>query len=559
MIKKIMLLAALLVFGCDAVFADRFVNLTPAPANMTVGAGDFRIPRGMKISTRGLSAEMQAEVMRFVNDFNEATGLDVRLARSGRMEISADSGIAPEGYDLDVTPHGIKLAAATPAGLYYGLQTIKKILPANVMAGKHGAPDAEYVLPEVKIMDEPAYGYRGFMLDVSRHFFTADEIKRMLDVMSYYKLNRFHWHLTDDQGWRLPVEKYPLLTTVGATAPDVRITDMHRKEQYMAGRTYGPYSYTKEELKEVVEYAARRHIEVVPEVDMPGHFVAALVAYPHYSCAPWADRQVWTRAGVSRDVLNVANPEAVEFAGDIIDELAEIFPYPYIHIGGDECPTDAWETNADCRTLMEREGLDNARLLQSRFIRQMADRAAAHGKKLYMWNEALTAKGADSTMLKAIDASIFAWWPADESVRKATANNLPVVYTPFGPYYINRRQSPDSAPGAGKGDDDVKRTYEVVPFATAVPGSEANHMGIQGTFWTEYVSDPEYMEHLALPRLIAIAEAGWTPQSKKNFADFQKRITADAALLDLGGYKYTKLYMLAPVGKSTGPDVPGEE
>lgn len=559
MTKKILLLVAVLVFGCSAAFADRFVNLTPAPANMTVGDGNFKIPAGMKIATKGLTPEMQAEVTQFINDFNAATALNVKLAKKGRMEISRDAKVAQEGYNLDVTADGIKLAASTPAGLYYGLQTIKKILPANVMAGKPGAPGAEYVLPVLQIMDEPAYGYRGFMLDVSRHFFTADEIKRMLDVMSYYKLNRFHWHLTDDQGWRLPMEKYPKLTTVGATAPDIRITDMHAKTQYMAGKPYGPYSYTKEELKDIVDYAAKRHIEVVPEVDMPGHFVAALVAYPEFSCAPWADREVWTRAGVSKDVLNVADPKAVEFAGDIIDELAEIFPYPYIHIGGDECPTDAWETNADCRALMEKEGLDNPRLLQSRFIKQMADRAASRGKKLYVWNEALTSQGADSVMLKDIDASIFAWWPADESVRKATANNLPVVYTPFGPYYINRRQAPDSAPGAGKGEDDVKRTYEVVPFATAVPGSEANHMGVQGTFWTEHVSDPEYMEHLALPRLIAIAEAGWTPQSKKNFADFQKRITADAELLDLGNYKYTKLYMLAPVGKSTGPEVPGEE
>lgn len=559
MTKKILLIFALMAFCCASVFADRFVNLTPAPANMTVGEGEYKIPKGMKISTKGLTPDMQSEVTKFIKDFNEATGLNVRQAKKGQMEIRVNSAIAPEGYNLEVTTRGIKLEAATPAGLYYGLQTIKKVLPANVMACKPGAAGTEYVLPEMVIMDEPAYGYRGFMLDVSRHFFTADEIKRMLDVMSYYKLNRFHWHLTDDQGWRLPMEKYPKLTTVGATAPDVRITDMHQKTQYMAGKPYGPYSYTKEELKDIVEYAAQRHIEVIPEVDMPGHFVAALVAYPEYSCAPWAERQVWTHGGVSRDVLNVANPEAVEFAGDVIDVLAEIFPYPYIHIGGDECPTDAWKTNADCRALMEKEGLDNARLLQSRFIKQMADRAATHGKKLYMWNEVLTSNGADSLMLKDIDASIFAWWPADESVRKATANNLPVVYTPFGPYYINRRQTPDSAPGAGKGDDDVKRTYEVIPFSTAVPGSEKNHMGVQGTFWTEYVSDPEYMEHLALPRLIAIAEAGWTPQSKKNFADFQKRITADAELLDLGGYKYTKLYMLEPVGKSTGPDVAGEE
>lgn len=559
MAKTFLLIATLIVFSFTEAFAERFVNLTPAPANITVGEGNFRILDGMIISTDGLTPEMQAELSGFIKDFNYATGFNIQQAKKGPMEISLNSAIAPEGYNLEVTPLGIKLSASTPTGLYYGLQTIKKVLPPNVMAGKPGAPGTEYNLPEMVVIDQPTYAYRGFMLDVSRHFFTTDQIKRMIDVMSYYKLNRFHWHLTDDQGWRLPLEKYPKLTTIGATSPDVRITDMHRKKQYMSGKPYGPYSYTKEELKDIVDYAARRHIEIIPEVDMPGHFVAALVAYPEFSCAPWAERQVWTHGGVSKDVLNVANPRAVEFASDIIDELAEIFPSPYIHIGGDECPTDAWETNADCRAIMEKEGLDNARLLQSRFIRQMADRAASHGKKLYMWNEVLTSEGADSLMLKEIDATIFAWWPADESVRKATANNIPVIYTPFGPYYINRRQTPDSPPGAGDGKDDVKRTYEIIPFATAVPGSDANLLGIQGTFWTEHVSDPEYMEHLALPRLIAIAEAGWTPQSKKNFADFQKRITADAQLLDLGNYNYTKLYMLQPVGKSTGPEDAGEE
>ena len=474
------------------------------------------------------------------------------------MTVRLNKEIAAEGYNLDVTAKGIVLEASSPAGLFYGLQTIKKILPANVMAGTNYPRQKSYELPVVSIQDRPAYGYRGFMLDVSRHFFTADEIKRMLDVMSYYKLNRFHWHLTDDQGWRLPMDKYPLLTTVGATAPDVVITDYRAKKQYKAGKPYGPYSYTKEEIKDIVDYAKKLHIEVVPEVDMPGHFVAAMVAYPELSCDPKADRKVWDHGGVSRDVLNVANPAAVKLGEDVIDQLAELFPYPYIHIGGDECPTVAWENNADCRALMEKEGMKNPRQLQNRFIKQMADRAAKHGKKLYVWNEALTEEGADSAMLKNIDATVFCWVGVPQAVKKATSNGLGAIFTPIGPYYINRRQSRDAAPGAGPGNDDVKRTYTTVPFTTAV-GSKDNCLGVQGTFWTEHVSDPDYMEYLALPRLIAIAEAGWTPQEKKDFADFQKRMTADAQLLDLGGYKYTRLYMLQPVGSSTGPDSPGRE
>lgn len=556
--KKLFLLLAVAILTTVVCHAEQFVNLTPAPANMTVGTGVFRIPAGMKITAQGLTPEMQSEVTKFISDFNKSTGLGIGEGKNGRMIVRLNKEIAAEGYNLDVTAKGIVLEASSPAGLFYGLQTIKKILPANVMAGTNYPRQKSYELPVVSIQDRPAYGYRGFMLDVSRHFFTADEIKRMLDVMSYYKLNRFHWHLTDDQGWRLPMDKYPLLTTVGATAPDVVITDYRAKKQYKAGKPYGPYSYTKEEIKDIVDYAKKLHIEVVPEVDMPGHFVAAMVAYPELSCDPKADRKVWDHGGVSRDVLNVANPAAVKLGEDVIDQLAELFPYPYIHIGGDECPTVAWENNADCRALMEKEGMKNPRQLQNRFIKQMADRAAKHGKKLYVWNEALTEEGADSAMLKNIDATVFCWVGVPQAVKKATSNGLGAIFTPIGPYYINRRQSRDAAPGAGPGNDDVKRTYTTVPFTTAV-GSKDNCLGVQGTFWTEHVSDPDYMEYLALPRLIAIAEAGWTPQEKKNFADFQKRMTADAQLLDLGGYKYTRLYMLQPVGSSTGPDSPGRE
>lgn len=556
--KKLFLLLAVAILTTVVCHAEQFVNLTPAPANMTVGTGVFRIPAGMKITAQDLTPEMQSEVTKFISDFNKSTGLGIGEGKNGRMTVRLNKEIATEGYNLDVTAKGIVLEASSPAGLFYGLQTIKKILPANVMAGTNYPRQKSYELPVVSIQDRPAYGYRGFMLDVSRHFFTADEIKRMLDVMSYYKLNRFHWHLTDDQGWRLPMDKYPLLTTVGATAPDVVITDYRAKKQYKAGKPYGPYSYTKEEIKDIVDYAKKLHIEVVPEVDMPGHFVAAMVAYPELSCDPKADRKVWDHGGVSRDVLNVANPAAVKLGEDVIDQLAELFPYPYIHIGGDECPTVAWENNADCRALMEKEGMKNPRQLQNRFIKQMADRAAKHGKKLYVWNEALTEEGADSAMLKNIDATVFCWVGVPQAVKKATSNGLGAIFTPIGPYYINRRQSRDAAPGAGPGNDDVKRTYTTVPFTTAV-GSKDNCLGVQGTFWTEHVSDPDYMEYLALPRLIAIAEAGWTPQEKKDFADFQKRMTADAQLLDLGGYKYTRLYMLQPVGSSTGPDSPGRE
>ena len=530
-----------------------FVNLTPAPMSMTVAAeGSFTLPASVTVSVKGLDKAMKAEVAKFVSTLAYSTGLKVRTTGKAKatVTVAKNPAVAAEGYTLNVTADGVSIGASTPAGLFYAFQTVKKLLGPNVVLGKAGEAGAAYSLPLVAVADEPRFGYRGFMLDVSRHFFTVDEVKRMIDMMSYYKLNKFHFHLTDDQGWRVQIDKYPLLTSVGATAPKVRLTDMHSKTQTWVNEPYGPYFYTKDELRDIINYAAERHIEVIPEIDMPGHFVAALCAYPEFSTDPSAKREVWSDGGISSDVLNVADPAAVQFAKDILAEVLDIFPSKYIHIGGDECPTSAWESNTACQELVKNENMSSYRQLQSRFTREMADFIKSNGRELLVWNEALTADGSDRDLIRDIDPTIMCWVGADKAVAEATGLGLNAIYTPWGPYYINRVQGANEPPGAGYGVDDVKRTYTTVPFSTAVPGSDNLLQGVQGTFWTEHVSDPEYLEYLALPRLLAIAEAGWTPADRKNWADFQRRITADAELFDLGGYAYTRFFMLPPAGTS---------
>ncbi len=528
------------------------LNLTPRPASFTPGEGSFTLAKGMKVYVG--SKIFKAETEKFIASIEASSR--VRLKTTGNagkaaVVINPCDTIAPEGYNLTIAPDGIRIAASAPAGLFYAFQTIRKLMGPEAALSK---PGASPTLPCLSIADAPRFPYRGFMLDVSRHFFTVDEIKRLLDLMALYKMNRFHWHLTDDQGWRVEIEKYPRLTTVGATAPRVRLTDMHAKTQTWVDEPYGPFFYTKDQLRDIVAYARERHIEVIPEIDMPGHFVAALCAYPEFSTDPDAKRQVWSDGGISADVLNVASPAAVEFAKDILDEIIDIFPYEYIHIGGDECPTSAWERNPRCQALVESEGLDNFRRLQSRFTRQMADHLASRGRKMMVWNEALTADGADRDLITDIKPTIFCWVGADKAVKLSTELGLNAIFTPWGPYYINRTQGPGEPPGAGYGVDDVKVTYTTVPFSSAAPGSEALQQGVQGTFWTEHVSDREYLEYLLLPRLLAVAEAGWTPQSLKNWPDFQRRMSADADLFDLGGYAFTRYFMLPPAGSSTGPD-----
>lgn len=528
-----------------ATWAQTFVNLTPRPATMTVGTGSLALPSQFTVSYTGLDEDGVNEVNQFVNAYTKATGATVTVAAddaSALFQVSllpASSTLKEEGYKLDITDSKVTIQAKSALGFFYAFQSVKKMLPANVMAGVKDATVTSYPLPVVSISDEPRFEYRGFMLDVSRHFFTANEIKRVLDVMAAYKLNAFHWHLTDDQGWRVPIKKYPKLTTIGATAPNSRFTDMYELTQYWINKPYGPYSYTEEEIKDVIAYAKARHIDIIPEIDMPGHFAAAMAAYPEFSCTPSGAHQVWSDGGISSDVLNVANPKAIQFAKDVLEELIELFPGEYIHIGGDECPVSAWKSNAECQALYNELGLTDYRQLQSHFIQQMSDFVKSKGRKLAVWNESITAEGADLDIMKATDATVYCWMPADASVTKASQLGMQSIYTPWGPYYINRKQgnSANDPAGAGDGSDNVQKTYnQAIPAGTT--------RGVQGTFWCEHVSDADYMEWLALPRLIAVAERGWTPESGKDFSDFQKRMSADTVMLNYGNYKYCKYFML---------------
>lgn len=540
-----------------ATFAQEFVNLTPRPKTMTVGTGTLTLPSSFVVSYTGLDEAQVAEVENFVTAFNAATGYaataqaDATSALFNVSMLPSSSTVGTNGYTLNVTADGVAIQAKDVLGLFYAFQSVKKILPANVMAGVADASVTAYTLPIVSITDEPRFAYRGFMLDVARHFFTVEEVKRMIDVMSYYKMNAFHWHLSDDQGWRVEIKKYPKLTSVGSIAPNSRFTDMDECTQYWINKPYGPYFYTQEEIKDVVAYAQARHIDVIPEIDMPGHFCAALAAYPEFSCTPTGSHTVQTDGGIYSDVMNVANPDAVQFTKDVLDELMELFPYDYLHIGGDECPTTAWESNAECQAAYKAQGLTSYRQLQSLFIKELADHVKAKGRKLAVWNEAITASGADTDLMQETGATVYCWTSPEAAVTKANGLGLPSIYTPWGPYYINRKQGSSSTdpPGAGDGTDHVQKTYNTTP-------PTATSLGVQGTFWTEHVSDREYMEWLALPRLLAVAEAGWTPQANKDFADFQERMTADTTLLNYGGYRYCKYYMLGEDSEDDGKVMP---
>ena len=543
--KKPLIVILLTMVG--SLCAQSLVNLTPRPKQMTEGQGQFELCPELIVAYGSLPDSLSREAARFVSDLNAATGFRAmaQSRRDGAIRMQQVADCPAEGYRLTVDSEGVRIEAATSAGFFYAFQSLKKMLPANVMARVYDN-NKRYVLPFVEIQDEPRFRYRGFMLDVSRHFFSVKQLKRMIDIMAAYKMNYFHWHLTDDQGWRAEIQKYPRLTTVGATAPNCRITDM-KQGTYWTNQPYGPFFYTRSEMLEVVEYCAQRHITVIPEVDMPGHFVAALAAYPEFSCDPAHPVTVWTQGGVSREVLNVSNPRAVQFAKEVLAELCDIFPGSYFHIGGDECPTDAWKENADCQQLVKREGLQDFRELQSRFTEEMSDFLASRGKRTLLWNESITAKGSDLARVRKNNPLIFAWFPCQDAALMAAKNGLQTIVTEFhtstGSYYINRKQSdrPGEPDGAGKGDDTVERCYNYVPVPASVPADlQPFYAGVQATFWCEWVATNDYLEYLALPRMMAVAEAGWTPQAGKDFEDFRRRMSLDREMLDLGGYNYGK-------------------
>ena len=526
----------------------KIINITPRPKTVKREDGILTLPSMLTVGGTGLSEATMKDVEKFVADFNaSATGYTASASSSegAFITLTLDSKLSAttygsEGYKLTVTEQGVQITAPSETGLYYGLVTIKKLLPACVTIGVKDARFTEYSLPYITIDDAPRFKYRGFMLDCSRHFYTVEEIKRVLNLMAVYKMNRFHWHLTDDQGWRAEIKKYPKLTTVAATAPNSWMVD-RVEGPYWTNEPYGPYFYTQDDMREVVAYAAERHIEIVPEIEFPGHALACMAAYPEFSCNPGGTHGGLMPYGVSSDVLNVANEGAMQFVRDVLDEIMDIFPGELIHIGGDECPTSAWSNNAECKKKMTTLGLSNIRALQSHFNKDVADHIGKRGHRLATWNESIDAEGADTELMASTNATVWCWTNAWGNATKAAQMGLDAMLTPWTRGYINRAQSRDFPETylPGDGSDNVQNVYGIDPMPSGLTTAQQKHIiGVQGTFWCENIGTPDMMEHMALPRLMCMAETGWTAANLKDFSDFQTRMRRDTVMLNLGGYEY---------------------
>ena len=537
------LLLALACVCVALVQAASPLSLIPLPASVQQGSGQFTFPAQVQLCVPSYTGDsVKAVAKRWAGNFTKSTGIKVSVGKKANaaIQLRLNSGLAPEAYDLQVTRERIVIEAARPAGFFYALQTLNQLLPSRaVMAGVKATGVQAWTLPVVTIKDHPRFEWRGFMLDEGRHFYGKEEIKKLLDVMAAYKLNRFHWHLTEDQGWRIEIKKYPRLTEVGAWRNSKVLGWGEVKPD---GQRYGGF-YTQKDAREIVRYAQERFIEIVPEVDIPGHSQAAVAAYPEFlSCDPQNKHEVWLWQGVSPDVINVSHPQAVQFAKDVIDELTAIFPFRYIHLGGDECPTNKWEANEACRQQLASIGSKNFRDLQINFYRQLQDhiaqKPASEQRQLIFWNEVLHG----NTRPLGTDITIMAWVGADGAAKDAAQRGMKTILSPQIPYYINRRQSnlPTEPRSQGHGTETVEAVYNYVPMAGIPADLQQQYMGVQANFWTEWVEEASVVQYLMFPRLAAVAEAGWTPQQLRKYPDFLERLQAEAKYYELRGVDYGK-------------------
>lgn len=425
----------------------------------------------------------------------------------------------PEGaYSLRIEAKQLTLEAGSASGFFYGNRTLEQLI--NYYGGK---------IPAMTINDAPRFAWRGMHLDVSRHFFSVEEVKRYIDLLALYKMNVFHWHLTDDQGWRIEIKKYPQLTAVGGFREQT-VIGKAGSGQY-DGKRYGGF-YTQQQIKEVVAYAAERYVTVVPEIEMPGHSLAALSAYPQFACTagPFAAATDW---GVFDDVYCAGKDETFGFLTDILDEVMALFPGQYVHIGGDECPKTRWNACAACQQRMQSEGLKDAHELQSYFIRRIEKHVNAKGKKIIGWDEILEGG-------LAPNAAVMSWRGTEGGIAAAKAKHYAVM-SPGNPCYFDHYQTKDQAsePLAICCYNPLEAVYNYEPVPQALTAAESQYiLGAQGNVWTEYMPNFDQVTYMALPRMAALAEVLWSPKDSRNLPDFQRRLRLQVPELGKLGYKY---------------------
>lgn len=533
--------------GQDAAATAERYAVIPRPAELVALPGEFAVDSSTVVRVSPMDAAgvvAAAEV--WADRFRIASGLPLPLGDGGSapeepsggdvvFRLVDDGSIPIEGYRIEVAPSGVVVEASTTAGLFYGAQTLRQLSPVAVeRGGRLGEPPpGGWSVPAVRIVDQPRFSYRGMHLDVARHFFDLGHIKRTLDRMAQFKLNRFHWHLTEDQGWRIQIDGYPKLTEVGAWRDGTLIGHYGNRPHRFDGRRYGGF-YSADEIREVVSYAADRHITVVPEIEMPGHSSAALAAYPEFGCGegPVEVAQLW---GVFEDIY-CPSEATFGFLETVLDEVMELFPGPWIHIGGDEAPKAQWERSALAQEVIQREGLADEHELQSWFIRRIERHLNAAGRRLVGWDE-IVEGGLSPT------ATLMFWrdWN-QEALALAAQQGNDIIMTPNSVMYFDHYQGdPADEPVAIGGLTTLEDVYAYEPIPESFSAAaEERVLGAQANLWTEYIPTPQKAEYMAFPRAVALAEVVWSPADRRDFGDFSQRLGQILKRLDLLGVRYRR-------------------
>ncbi len=524
------------------------ISIIPQPSELTITKeGSFSFNSLNAIACTGEEIKSHAE--EFAAQLKKAAGITLQVkeagatAAEGEIWFGTDATLPAEGYTLKVNDNNIEIKASAFAGWFYGLQTLKQMLPREFFAAESQS-DVEWAVPYLEINDEPLLGHRGYMLDIARHFFNKEEVMKVLDILAFYKMNRFHWHLTDDQGWRVEIPEYPKLTEVGSIRSK-SFSNASDGQNFYDDTEYGRGMwYTQDELREVVAYAKARNIEIIPEIDLPGHMVAAVTAYPEFSCDSTKKYEVRVDGGISHDVLNVGDDRVIEFLKCILDNIANIFPYEYIHIGGDECPTQQWSTNEQCLARVQELGLDGVHQLQSWLVEELGIHLKnKHGKDIIVWDE-LLANWNDNNQTKPV---IMAWNGIGYSGQAAN-RGMKSIIVPYSHLYLDFMQSNESNRfvdelyNGGWGINTVEEIYGLNPLSS-LSGKEEYALGVQGNMWTETTNDIDEVEYQLLPRLLALSEIGWLPTAKKNWVSFYKRLQSHDEIFELLDYQYAKHYI----------------
>lgn len=533
--------------------AENMLPLIPYPANLTRNEGTFNLKQLTAITTPAGDEAVARYAQEFATQLEKTSGIKVPVnptTAATSLVMTKDATLAHEAYKLTVNEAGINIAAADSTGFFYAIQTLKQLMP-HAIYNRSGASTAiDWTVPCVEIADQPQLSHRGYMLDVARHFFSKTEVKRILDIMATYKMNRFHWHLTDDQGWRIDIPEYPKLAQVGAVRKG-SFVNAGGSSKFFDDTEYGRgMYYTLDDLREIVAYAKSLNIEIIPEIDLPGHMVAAVAAYPEFSCDPTKKYEVRIDGGISKDVLNIGKDETIDFLKCVLGHMAEVFPYKYIHLGGDECPTDQWSHNADCLKRVKDEGLAGVNELQSWLVEQLGlYLKEKYDKDIICWDELLAHWKADNT----VKPVIMAWNNINKS-KEAADKGFKSIVVPYQSLYLDMMQVPLSEVDVnekyqgGWGDNwvnSVETVYGVNPVAS-LSGKEDFCLGVQGNMWTETCNDSVEVEYQLLPRMLALSETGWLPAAKKDFASFYMRLQKNRDILDAKGLTYATHYFDEP-------------